>query len=76
MLVWNTHLNSYVLDQILLSTPMGVDNHSLILLRKNFMKGHGLVQCYFPSTAQRYYNQILAFKNKFGLRVGQAFCES
>ena len=23
------------------------------------MKGHGLFQCYFPWTAQRYYNQIL-----------------
>ena len=26
----------------------------LILLRKHFVKGHGLVQCYFPWTAQRF----------------------
>ena len=33
------------------------------------MKGHGLVQCYFPCTAQRYYNQVLAFINKLSLRI-------
>ena len=25
------------------------------------MKGHGLVQCYFPWIAQRYNNQVLVF---------------
>ena len=48
------------------------------------MKGHGLVQYYFHWTAQRYYNQALAFTNKLCVRlahcalcvlsVNQAFC--
>ena len=39
------------------------------------MKGHEVVQCYFPWTAQRYYNQVLAFteiKKKLAQRL--AFC--
>ena len=28
------------------------------------MKAHDLVQCYFPWTAQRYYNQVLAFTKR------------
>ena len=46
------------------------------------MKGHGLVQCCFPTTAQRY-NQVLAFIKCLStlsihcvLSVDQGFCES
>ena len=49
------------------------------------MKGNGLVQCFFPWTAERFYNQVLAFSKKLGLplanivcvlSIDQAFCES
>ena len=46
------------------------------------MKCHGLVQCYFPWTAKRYNNQVLAFTKELGpplarvLSVDQAFRES
>ena len=33
-----------------------LDTSNLSLLRKHFMKGNGLVQSYFPWTAQSYYN--------------------
>ena len=35
------------------------------------MKGHERVQYHFPWTAQHYYNQVLAFTNKLGLRLAQ-----
>ena len=41
------------------------------------MKGRGLVQYYFPWTAQPYYYQVLAFTNKRGLRlVDQTFVKA
>ena len=47
----------------LLSTPTVVDNLSICHCTfKNFMKGHGLIQCYFPCTVKR-------FTNKLGLRL-------
>ena len=45
---------------MLLYTPMGVDNLNVChCIGSNFTKGHGLVQFYFPRTAQRNYNQKL-----------------
>ena len=46
----------------------------LLLLRKHFIKGYGLVQCFHGLL------KVLAFTNKLGLlcvlSVDQAFCES
>ena len=37
------------------------------------MKGHKVVQGYFPWTAPRFYNQVLAFTNKLDLRLAHIY---
>ena len=46
----------------------------LSLHQKHFVKGYGLVQCYFPWTAQHYYKQALAFTKKLDLRLAHIVC--
>ena len=41
---------------------------SLQFLRKHFIKGHGLVQCYFPRTAQILLQPSISFLKNLGIR--------